>query len=147
MYKRQHTHTYTYTRILIHTQWSALPSYRERDLPRVFEELYKLELARLDVVKEYLAKYAKIYSEMSEPLQQLSSHVAQSVSAMDTEDDLDNFIDSWCAGCYHILVLTRTASHHFRHLCFRVAVHGEPPNPIDFRYDLPTTPDDIRRNR
>lgn len=97
--------------------------FRERELPRIFDDLQNIEVARLDVLKEHLTKFSLIFHEMVTPLEELSNRIVQNVAHMDTYDDINQFVETW------------------------VEVHGEPPKHVAHRYDLPCSAEDLRKDR
>ena len=47
------------------------------------------------MLKEHLTKYALIYHELISPFEELSTRMVQSVGAMDTNSDVNEFVDMW----------------------------------------------------
>jgi RhoGAP domain len=111
-----------YDQELVHAN-TARKRFRSQDLPKLFAEMQNLEIARLDVLKEHMAKFSLILHELVAPLEEMSVRMVNSVASMDTVRDMNEFVDTW------------------------VAVHGEPPKPVPYKYDLPTTPQELRANR
>lgn len=96
---------------------------RSSELPAIFDRMYQLEVARLDVLKDHLAKFALIFHELVAPMNRLSTRFVTSVEKMHTLSDVNTWIDTW------------------------VDVHGDPPAPQPFKYDLPTNADQLMRGQ
>jgi hypothetical protein len=99
---------------------AARRAYRERDLPALFDRLQKIEVARLDVQKEHLQRFCTLLQDLVTPLQALTDRLSAEVAAMDTDEDVNDFIENW------------------------VSVHGEPPPLRDLEYELPVTAEALR---
>lgn len=98
-------------------------AFRGQDLPRIFNALNEIEVARLDVLKEHMTKFSLIFHELVSPLEELSTRMVQGVAGIDTVGDVENFIETW------------------------TSVHGDPPPETFFKYDLPTSADELRAGR
>ena len=91
------------------------------DLPNLFRELQRLELARVNCLKTFLGLFAANQSLIVGPNKQRIQSLIQSVSSMDGEVDCKQFVDGV------------------------VAQVGEVVQPNLFEYDLQWTPEDIRQ--
>ena len=82
-------------RFFSHLISSLYRSHRERDLPRVFDQLQQMETARMQVMKEHLAKYSVLFQDMVFPLPSCGQNLVEVVAASDPADDMDQFVESW----------------------------------------------------
>lgn len=102
---------------------SRQAQYYSSDLPTLFSELQRLEIARLNCLKHYLSELAANQSLVVSPNKQRIQSLIQSVATMHSERDCTEFVDSV------------------------VSQVGAVVEPNPYSYDLAFTPEEIRTDK
>ncbi len=97
--------------------------YLESDLPKIFTALQSLEKIRLDTSKLRLMKFSDLAHKCAEERVHLFSDLRSMIDPMDSEKDIERFVESW------------------------IEEHGHPTPVRPFIYGLPCTPKDIEAGR